>query len=380
MRESEEVGHVPFLNGGLFEESTEQSSTELLRLAHVQVKNSTFKAIFEDLLEKFNFTVTEDTPLDVEVAIDPEMLGNIFESLILQLEKDPDKDLRKLTGSYYTPRPIVHFMCQEALKEYLVGELAGGNEDQTAAEQKLGELLSLPPAGHLDDEQIARLTQLFSPAEANRCDSRFSTAGCAIRPSAPACFPSACCTRWSERRGDWTRAFTAGRCSRGGITTTTSRSRSSNHASTASISKIRRFRLCELRLWLSLVVDLWMKPEKPFAQAIREVPSLPNLSYRIVRGDSLLERLFGHVVQLDEMAKDAKTKQLIDSIQADKQSYFREGARRRNGGWKSRSLRSRRTSRSGVSKRSCAAMTTYQTNLFGDEHMTVKERWGEGTA
>ena len=161
------VGDVPFLNGGLFEESAKQSSTELLRLGRVQVKNSTFKAIFEDLLEKFNFTVTEDTPLDVEVAIDPEMLGKIFESLILQLEKDPDKDLRKLTGSYYTPRPIVHFMCQEALKEYLVGELAGGNEDQAAAAQeKLGELLSLPPADHLDDDQIARLKQLFSPAEA----------------------------------------------------------------------------------------------------------------------------------------------------------------------------------------------------------------------
>jgi len=83
-------------------------------------------------------------------------------------------------------------------------------------------------------------------------------------------------------------------------------------------------RLCELRLWLSLVVDYQINPDKPFAQAIRVVPSLPNLSYRIIRGDSLLERLFGHVIQLDVMAKDAKSKQLIESIQADKQAYFRE--------------------------------------------------------
>ena len=133
----------------------------------MNVKNSTFKAIFEDLLEKFNFTVTEDTPLDVEVAIDPEMLGKIFESLILQLEKDPDKDLRRLTGSYYTPRPIVHFMCQEALKEYLARELADEDDDETvAARDRISELLALPPAGHLDDDQIARLEQLFTSAEA----------------------------------------------------------------------------------------------------------------------------------------------------------------------------------------------------------------------
>src|ERR1035441_4072151 len=76
--------------------------------------------LFEELLERFNFTVTEDTPLDMEVAIDPEMLGKVFESLILQLEKDPSKDRRKLTGSFYTPRPIVHMMCSEALRQYLL--------------------------------------------------------------------------------------------------------------------------------------------------------------------------------------------------------------------------------------------------------------------
>jgi hypothetical protein len=110
--EASSIGSVPFLNSGLFEESAKQTQAERLGQARLKIKNSTFKVIFDDLLERFNFTVTEDTPLDVEVAIDPEMLGKIFESLILQLEKDPDKDLRKLTGSYYTPRPIVHFMCQ----------------------------------------------------------------------------------------------------------------------------------------------------------------------------------------------------------------------------------------------------------------------------
>ena len=144
---TEGIGGVPFLNGGLFEESVKQSSTELLKLSRVQVENSTFKAIFDDLLEKFNFTVTEDTPLNVEVAIDPEMLGKIFESLVLQLEKEPDKDLRKLTGSYYTPRPIVHFMCREALREFLVGHLvsAGGGQAELIREKAQRSCRYRPP-------------------------------------------------------------------------------------------------------------------------------------------------------------------------------------------------------------------------------------------
>lgn len=161
------VGAVPFLNGGLFEEVAQQTQAERLEQTRLQIKNTTFKAIFDDLLERFNFTVTEDTPLDVEVAIDPEMLGKIFESLILQLEKDPDKDLRKLTGSFYTPRPIVHFMCQEALKEYLITQLVGN--DVTKAEmvrKKVGTLISLPPADHLDEEQVKSLFELFTDTEA----------------------------------------------------------------------------------------------------------------------------------------------------------------------------------------------------------------------
>jgi hypothetical protein len=79
------VGVVPFLNGGLFEDSDKQSWADRVSLARLHVRNATFRTIFEDLLERFNFTVTEDTPLDVEVAIDPEMLGKIFEALYQNL-------------------------------------------------------------------------------------------------------------------------------------------------------------------------------------------------------------------------------------------------------------------------------------------------------
>ena len=117
-------GHdLPFLNGGLFadEYGTEQRDDEVRRHHELKVGNDTFQHIFDDLLEAYNFTVREDTPLDVDVAIDPEMLGKIFESLVLQLEQSEvgGKSSRHDTGSYYTPRPIVHYLCRDALAAWL---------------------------------------------------------------------------------------------------------------------------------------------------------------------------------------------------------------------------------------------------------------------
>ncbi|MGI8905939.1 MAG: Eco57I restriction-modification methylase domain-containing protein [Candidatus Sumerlaeaceae bacterium] len=108
------LGDVPYLDGGLFEEEA------TLDVPGVSVQDEVFDLILGDrrpgfdggLFRRFNFTVTESTPLDQEVAVDPEMLGKIFESIILDVE-------RHSTGTYYTPRPIVEFMVNEVLKDYL---------------------------------------------------------------------------------------------------------------------------------------------------------------------------------------------------------------------------------------------------------------------
>jgi hypothetical protein len=373
--EDESVGAVPFLNGGLFEESVRQSQAERLEQSRLRIRNTTFKAIFDNLLERFNFTVTEDTPLDVEVAIDPEMLGKIFESLILQLEKDPDKDLRKLTGSYYTPRPIVHFMCQEALKEYLVTQLVGNDTVKVdAAREKIGTLLSLPLADQLDEEQIETLKVLFTPTEAKAL--RQAILDCRI------CDPAV-----------GSGAFPVGMLHEMVATV----ARLDLHLHGPEALKRRNYdydlkkqiiesclygvdiqeqavRLCELRLWLSLVVDYQIDLGKPFARAIREVPSLPNLSYHIVRGDSLLERLFGHVVQLDQMARDARTKQLIKSIQADKMSYFREGNTTEKRRLELKILAKQADLTERLIEAKLASLQMYQPHLLGDDHIKAKER------
>jgi len=116
------IGDVPYLNGGLFEKDKDDSNPQLF------VPDKCIGAIFNELFARFNFTVTESTPLDIEVAVDPEMLGKVFEELVTG---------RHETGSYYTPKPVVSFMCREALKGYLHSKLPG--ETTQAIEQFVDE-------------------------------------------------------------------------------------------------------------------------------------------------------------------------------------------------------------------------------------------------
>jgi len=95
---------IPFLNGGLFEQK--EFDSEFL-----EIDNSKFQNIFETL-NRYNFTIIEDTKHDSEVAIDPEMLGRVFENLL-------DENYRSGKGAFYTPREIVHYMAKESIQNYL---------------------------------------------------------------------------------------------------------------------------------------------------------------------------------------------------------------------------------------------------------------------
>jgi hypothetical protein len=370
-----ESGAVPFLNGGLFEEGEKQTQAERLSYARLSVRNHTFKEIFDSLLERFNFTVTEDTPLDEEVAIDPEMLGKIFESLILQMEKNPDEDLRRITGSYYTPRHIVHFICREALEQYLVSQFASlGETSLDVVNQKIGSFLTLPPADHLDEIQLENLRQTFTDAEARTL--RTAILECRI------CDPAV-----------GSGAFPVGMLHE----MVSAIAKLDVRIKGARLLSIRNYyydlkkqvietclygvdiqeqavRLCELRLWLSLVVDYELAGDIPFETAIRDVPSLPNLSYRIVRGDSLLERLFGQIVIIEEFARDAKSKQLIESIQSFKQAYFREGNTREKRHLELQIVSKQAELAERLIDAERATVKAYQTNLLVDEVLTRNQQ------
>ncbi len=139
---------TPFLNGGLFEcldrpansteltlydaDSSIRAERHMLRNDGftdradnvISVPNELFYNESEsepgliDLLMQYQFTAEESTPIDVEVALDPELLGLVFENLLAVYNPDTQTTARKHTGSYYTPRDIVSYMVDESLKYY----------------------------------------------------------------------------------------------------------------------------------------------------------------------------------------------------------------------------------------------------------------------
>lgn len=110
---------IPFLNGGLFgqldnydwENNNFEIPNEIFSNESIKGKRDADGIL--DVFDRYNFTMNEDEPMEREVAIDPEMLGKVFENLL-------DVSDRKSKGAFYTPREIVHYMCQETLINYLV--------------------------------------------------------------------------------------------------------------------------------------------------------------------------------------------------------------------------------------------------------------------
>lgn len=96
------AGEIPYLNGGLFQQ-------EKIDEVESVFPAGMFQSLF-DFFDSYNFTIDENDPNDAEVGVDPEMLGKIFENL---LEDNKDK------GAFYTPKEIVRYMCQESLTAYL---------------------------------------------------------------------------------------------------------------------------------------------------------------------------------------------------------------------------------------------------------------------
>jgi len=114
---------IPFLNGGLFaNEYNDYYEIDQLGISKyintLKVPDSWLKELFE-VFEIYNFTIDENTSVDIELSIEPEMLGRIFENLLAEINPETGNTARKSTGSYYTPRPIVEYMVDESLKQYL---------------------------------------------------------------------------------------------------------------------------------------------------------------------------------------------------------------------------------------------------------------------
>ena len=115
-------GQVPYLNGGLFHASEGLAGdyyNPQNQSSEVEIPDDWFQALF-NTLNTYNFTIDENLENDVDLSIDPEMLGRVFENLLAEINPETGQVARKSTGSYYTPRAIVNYMVDETLKEYLL--------------------------------------------------------------------------------------------------------------------------------------------------------------------------------------------------------------------------------------------------------------------
>jgi hypothetical protein len=140
---------IPFLNGGLFDCLDKENEEGKVLYSDGFSRNSKKQAIVPDflffgaeeeydlnaiygtknkrykvkglidILSGYKFTVDENTPIEEEVALDPELLGKVFENLLASYNPETQTTARKQTGSFYTPREIVNYMVDESLKAYL---------------------------------------------------------------------------------------------------------------------------------------------------------------------------------------------------------------------------------------------------------------------
>ena len=161
----EHLKSVPFVNGGLFdchvtEECFTDDANERQQL-HVPAKLffDAEKGIFP-LFTHYKFTVEESTPIEQEVALDPELLGQVFENLLGAYNPETQTTARRATGPYYTPRQIVAYMVDEALIAYFLQKVSPYDGDREFLEDRLRlelkELLAyeyeITPGDHLIDE------------------------------------------------------------------------------------------------------------------------------------------------------------------------------------------------------------------------------------
>lgn len=114
---------IPYLNGGLFSPLSDDHykfAPELQagQYGLVTIPNEWFEKFYE-ILCQYNFTVDENTSYDIELSIDPEMLGRIFENLLAEISQENGENAKKSTGSFYTPRDIVGYMVDNSILEYL---------------------------------------------------------------------------------------------------------------------------------------------------------------------------------------------------------------------------------------------------------------------
>ncbi|RGR94890.1 Eco57I restriction-modification methylase domain-containing protein [Phocaeicola coprocola] len=229
---------IPYLNGGLFERDEDDEPESRFPADY-------FKRLFQ-FFSEYNFTIDENDPNDAEVGVDPEMLGKIFENL---LEDNKDK------GAFYTPKEIVRYMCQESLIAYL-------ETNTSVAKDKIRQFVLSPEEGveYIPENKKSKI--LSALEEVKICDPAIGSGA----------FPMGLLNELLHCR----EVLSGEHYDRAEI----KKSIIQNNIYGVDIEK-GAVDIARLRFWLSIVVD-------------EETPSpLPNLDYKIMQGNSLIESFMG---------------------------------------------------------------------------------------
>lgn len=280
---------IPFLNGGLFEPQTDdyykpnKTTGFSEHLNTLKIPDEWFKEFFENL-EQYNFTIDENSVVDIEVSVDPEMLGRIFENLLAEIDPDSGETARKATGSFYTPREIVDYMATESLVLYL--------HNQTQIDNEL-----LKPIFKIDSEVS------FSKPDSEKILEALDR----LKILDPACgsgaFPMGVLQKIVmalqklDRNADWWKARQISR-----IENALLRKQVKEKLELTTVEYARKIgviqntlygvdiqpiaaEISKLRCFLTLVVDENIDETKPN----RGVEPLPNLEFKFVTADALLK-------------------------------------------------------------------------------------------
>ncbi len=245
---------IPYLNGGLFQQ-------EQIDEVDSRFPAEMFKKLF-DFFDSYNFTIDENDPNDAEVGVDPEMLGKIFENL---LEDNKDK------GAFYTPKEIVRYMCQESLIAYLQ---TGIEDEETKTHiANFVKTCEVKELGGVSSELALSIDQKLK--EVKICDPAIGSGA----------FPMGLLRElYGCRKAiEVFEADNAADIKRHII---------QNNIYGVDIEK-GAVDIARLRFWLALIID-----EK-------EPMPLPNLDFKIMQGNSLLESFMG--VDLNVTSKEVKT-------------------------------------------------------------------------
>jgi adenine-specific DNA-methyltransferase len=243
-----EVVKIPYLNGGLFEKESDKYD-------FLTFPADLFTNLFE-FFDQYNFTIFEDSPEEHTVAVDPEMLGHIFENL---LEDNKDK------GAFYTPKEIVHYMTQESLIEYLHTQIPDANRNELEHFVKNKE-------NKLSKEHKEQIDQKLDTVKI--CDPAIGSGA----------FPMGLLQEifgLKERI-----AYDLGLSWSGELAAKTKENIIQKSIYGVDIER-GAVDIARLRFWLSLIVD-------------EEMPkALPNLDYKIVVGNSLVSKFDDTVIEID---------------------------------------------------------------------------------